>query len=193
MGRIHMFQVTGLLSVLLVRASEAAVRWLEGRQATFVLVNISRRFWAYVTPCKVVRHQHSMHMWRPCTGSCLLFHFPPITQSHIFASLSHWVLCKTHCRLPLGAPTFVIFCNTKLRVPSYNNLSSIDVKSKILHELTPVAYPVILFGGGGGVQKIRLRTEDRERGSGGSSALDRGSGGSCNLVQEISFHIVKFT
>ena len=31
-----------------------------------------------------------------------------------------------------------------------------------------------------------------EQGSGDSSPLFRGSGGSCNLVQEISFHIVKF-
>ena len=36
------------------------------------------------------------------------------------------------------------------------------------------------------------RTE-RERGSGGGSPLVRGSGGSCNLVQEISFHIIKFS
>ena len=33
----------------------------------------------------------------------------------------------------------------------------------------------------------------RERGSGGGSPLDRGSGNRCNLVQEISFHIVKFS
>ena len=33
----------------------------------------------------------------------------------------------------------------------------------------------------------------RKRGSGGGSPLVRGSGGSCNLVQEISFHIVKFS
>ena len=33
----------------------------------------------------------------------------------------------------------------------------------------------------------------RERGSGGGSPLVRGSGGSCNLVQEISFRIVKFS
>ena len=33
----------------------------------------------------------------------------------------------------------------------------------------------------------------RERGSGGSRPIVRGSGGSCNLVQEISFHIVKFS
>ena len=38
--------------------------------------------------------------------------------------------------------------------------------------------------------------EDRgqtERGSGSGSPLVRGSRGSCNLVQEISFHIVKFS
>ena len=33
----------------------------------------------------------------------------------------------------------------------------------------------------------------RERGSGGGSPLLSGSGGSCNLVQEISFHTVKFS
>jgi len=33
----------------------------------------------------------------------------------------------------------------------------------------------------------------RERGSGGGSTLVRGSGGSCNLVQKISFHIVNFS
>ena len=54
----------------------------------------------------------------------------------------------------------------------------------------PVTYPGILLGGG--VQQIQLRTEDRENGDlGGGSPLVRGSGGSCNLVQEISFHIVK--
>jgi hypothetical protein len=38
----------------------------------------------------------------------------------------------------------------------------------------------------GGVQQIQLRTEDkRERGSEGGSPLGRGSGGSCNFVQEI--------
>jgi hypothetical protein len=46
-----------------------------------------------------------------------------------------------------------------------------------------------------GVQQIQLRIEDRERGSGGGSSLPyplvKGSGGSCNLVQKNSFHIVK--
>ena len=55
-----------------------------------------------------------------------------------------------------------------------------------------VAYPGIFFGGG--VQQIQLRTEERENGDlGGGSPLVRGSGGSCNLVQEISFHMVKFS
>jgi len=54
-----------------------------------------------------------------------------------------------------------------------------------------VAYPGILFGGGG-FQQIQLKTEDRENGDlGGGSPLVRGSGGSCSLVQEISLHIVK--
>ena len=33
----------------------------------------------------------------------------------------------------------------------------------------------------------------REWGSGGGSPLVRGSGGSCNLIQEISFHIIRFS
>jgi len=45
-------------------------------------------------------------------------------------------------------------------------------------------------GGGGSTNSVEDRAQ-RERGSGGGSPLVRGSGGSCNLVQEISFHIVK--
>ena len=48
--------------------------------------------------------------------------------------------------------------------------------------------------GGGGFQQIQLRTEDRENWDlGGGSPPVRGSGGSCNLVQKISFHIVKLS
>ena len=57
----------------------------------------------------------------------------------------------------------------------------------------PVAYPGILFGGGGGSTNSVEDRGQRERGSGGGSPLVRGSGGSCNLIQEISFHIVKFS
>jgi len=55
-----------------------------------------------------------------------------------------------------------------------------------------VAYPGILFRGGGAAISVDDRGQ-REEGSGGGSPLVRGSGGSCNLVQEISFHIVKFS
>ena len=48
------------------------------------------------------------------------------------------------------------------------------------------------FFGGGSTNSAEDRGQ-RERGSVGGSPLVRGSGGSCNLVQEISFHIVKFS
>jgi hypothetical protein len=50
------------------------------------------------------------------------------------------------------------------------------------------------FCSGGGVSSNSVENRgQRERGSGGGSPLVRGSGGSGNLVQEISFHIVKFS
>jgi hypothetical protein len=52
----------------------------------------------------------------------------------------------------------------------------------------PVAYPGIFFGGGEGSTNSVEDRGQRERGSGGGSPLVSGSGGSCNLVQEISFH-----
>ena len=55
-----------------------------------------------------------------------------------------------------------------------------------------MAYPGILFGVGGSTNSVEDRGQ-REQGSGGGSPLVRGSGGSCNLVQEISFHMVKFS
>jgi hypothetical protein len=58
--------------------------------------------------------------------------------------------------------------------------------------LNPVAYPGIFSGGGGSTNSVEVRGQ-RERGSGGGSPLVRGSGGSCNLVQEISLHIVQFS
>ena len=54
-----------------------------------------------------------------------------------------------------------------------------------------MAYPGI-FLGGGSTNSVEDRGQT-ERGSGGGSPLVRGSGGSCNFVQEISFHMVKFS
>jgi len=56
-----------------------------------------------------------------------------------------------------------------------------------------MAYPGILFGGRGGSTNSVEDRGQRERGSGGGSPLVRGSGGCCNFVQEVSFHIVKFS
>ena len=46
--------------------------------------------------------------------------------------------------------------------------------------------------GGGSTNSVEDRRQI-ERGSGDGSPLVRGFGGSCNFVQEISFHIVKFS
>ena len=46
--------------------------------------------------------------------------------------------------------------------------------------------------GGGSTNSVEDRGQ-RERRSGGGSPLVGGSEGSCNLVQEISIHIVKFS
>ena len=54
-----------------------------------------------------------------------------------------------------------------------------------------MAYPGILFGGDS-TNSVEDRGQ-REQGSGGGSPLVKGSGGSCNFVQEMSFHIVKFS
>jgi hypothetical protein len=48
------------------------------------------------------------------------------------------------------------------------------------------------FFGGGSTNLVEDRGQ-REWGSGGGSPTVRGSGGSCNFVQEISFHILKFS
>ena len=57
-----------------------------------------------------------------------------------------------------------------------------------------MAYPGILFVGGWGCSTNSVEDRgQRERGSGSGSPLVRGSGVSYNLVQEISFHIVKFS
>ena len=72
--------------------------------------------------------------------------------------------------------------------PLFESQLSGEISPKIKPALGPVAYPGILFGRRGSTNSV----EDRENGDlGGGSPLVSGSGGSCNLVQEISFHIVK--
>ena len=62
------------------------------------------------------------------------------------------------------------------------------MKDCALDVLTVSGVPRNFFRGGGSTNSV-----EREWGSGGGSPLVRGSGGSCNLVQEISFHMVKFS
>ena len=62
----------------------------------------------------------------------------------------------------------------------YNSLLNGGLRRKFVRE------------GGGSTNSVEDRGQ-RESGSGGGSPLVWGSGGSCNLVQEISFHIVKFS
>ena len=72
---------------------------------------------------------------------------------------------------------------------------------KIVYEIKMAGWPMLLptsgvprnfVRGGGSTNSVEDRGQ-RERESGGSSPLVRGSWGSCNLVQEISFQIVKFS
>jgi hypothetical protein len=56
-----------------------------------------------------------------------------------------------------------------------------------------VAYPGIFFRGGGGGSTNSVEDRTQRTGIWGRYPLVRGSGGSCNLVQEISFHIVNFS
>ena len=63
---------------------------------------------------------------------------------------------------------------------------------KICNDICYSGVPRIFFGGGVSTNSVEDRGQ-RERGSGGGSPLVRGSGGSCNLVQETSFHIAKFS
>jgi hypothetical protein len=81
----------------------------------------------------------------------------------------------------------VIYC-----IAQYDFTADRIIHSLCGWNLKTVAYPGILFGKGGSTNSFKDRGQ-REWGYGVGSPLVRGSGGSCNLVQEISFHIVKFS
>ena len=69
------------------------------------------------------------------------------------------------------------------------SIHSHTVSPETPHHVNTSGVPRNFFPGGGSTNSV----EDRENGDlGGSRPLVRGSGGSCNLVQEISFHMVKF-
>ena len=110
---------------------------------------------------------------------------PPVSGVAVGDVATLWRDKAVLCALTCWLNSLVTNCEdgtvTRRQTPSIEDESS-------------VAYPGIFSGGGGGCQQIQLRTEDRENGDlGASSPLVRGSGGSCNLVQEISFHMVTFS
>ena len=68
------------------------------------------------------------------------------------------------------------------------------VSRRRFHKSSPsVAYPGIFFGGGDSTNSVEDRGRKERTGIWGRSLLVKGSGGSRNLVQEISFNIVKFS
>ena len=73
-----------------------------------------------------------------------------------------------------------------------NVYAGIALHKAILHDVGRSGVPRNFVRGGGSTNLVEDRGQ-RERESGGGSPLVRGSVGSCNLVQEISFHIVKFS
>jgi hypothetical protein len=95
-------------------------------------------------------------------------------------------------------PTASTFVFKKIRILIIKNVTVLGIFfsglplyiNKLDYYKHTVVYPGIFFGGGS-TNSVEDRGQ-RERGSGGGSSLVRGSGGSYNLVQEISFHRVKF-
>ena len=78
------------------------------------------------------------------------------------------------------------YCTSRFQIFTsyFFDIHFITILSSTLSYSKSVAYPGILFGGGGSTNSVEDGGQ-REWGSGGSSPLVRGSGGSCNLVQEI--------
>jgi len=74
----------------------------------------------------------------------------------------------------------------------HQNLAHMNIRFWNSESVSGVPRNFFLGGGGCSTNSVEDRGQ-RGRGSGGGSPLVRGSGGSCNFVQEISFHIVKFS
>ena len=86
----------------------------------------------------------------------------------------------------------VDFCALAFYVALYFNIRILAAASCQCVTLLISGVPRNFFRGRGSTNSVEDRGE-RERGSGGGSPLVRGFGSSCNLVQEISFRMVKFS
>jgi len=89
---------------------------------------------------------------------------------------------------------FFYFINSNVPVwlerPSYITSLRISLQVCLRYAVQWRTQEFCSGAGGGSTNSVEDRGQ-RERGSGGGKPPVRGSGGSCNLVQEISFHIVK--
>ena len=106
-----------------------------------------------------------------CLSACILMRAKSPAYSIFRDIISHTIEMRTICSILL----------------LFQDLSSPKRPNRLWGQWRTQEF---FFGGRGG-QQIQLRTE--RTGIWGGILLVRGSGGSCNLVQEISFHIVKFS
>ena len=133
-----------------------------------------------------------MGLSRPVAGDLYLFLYTFLTVVTVATvkvtnSLLCYIFCFLHnlCVCIIYVPLHKISnlrCNAK-------NYSVFTIPHLCLHRHSGVPRN---FFRGGSTNSVEDRGQGG-RGSKGGSPLVRGSGGSCNLVQEISFHIVKFS
>ena len=123
--------------------------------------------WLGRKPCRTSLRLHRLQPNR--TPSSVR---PPILHTSCAkASAKDWHATHTHTAL------FDFRC-------SYSPITSVCIRTDIILMLVNSGVPRIFFRGGGSTNSVEDRGQ-RGRGSGGGSPLVRGSGGSCNLVQEI--------
>ena len=117
-------------------------------------------------------------------------HYPFISV-YLFFRILRNLLASPHSCLPLFTSStlfnrhFVTF-HIKLAQRPLNVTSQLGLHGMSIQWCTEE----FSSGKGGSTNSVEDRGQT-ERGSGGGSPLVRGSEGSCNFVQEISFHIVK--
>ena len=98
-------------------------------------------------------------------------------------------MAHAHCMLDTkGYKRTLRICNT-----DFFSTATMVARTCLNVKLYAHQWRIREFCSGGGSTNSLEDIGQRGRGSGGGSPLVKGSGGSCNLVQEISFHVVKFS
>ena len=121
---------------------------------------------------------------------------PPVFSTYV---LLH---CPIPCRTHMGEKKYTVFCGENPKEKK-NRLENLGAGGRPILQLewgcvlddtgSGQWRTQELFSGGAGFNKFSWGHRTERTGIWGRSPLFRGSGGSCNLVQEISFHIVKFS